>query len=371
MRDVLEVMAGPFTLDDDEPQATDLPPDRTDPDPAQQQATSSPGITYIPSSTTTPSPSINVNPTFDQPRIPQVPIPSATPSSTSSSDASTTTSRNPATAAALAHKHKIVFVAVIVGTIAGLGITISIFKLLGRSGLCNCGGRKSTGAGRLEDKEKRLSWKRLGSPPANLGIGSIMVGVGTPGGKVTVGGRNYDEKGIERNPNNKGVSFEDDEKVMDIVYEAVKPDLRGLLYQPPSHNPSAVPTKLGIVQPLSLGLKVGQTLNPAHFTTAHLTPTSFFDNDDHVFSTSSSRHSNISITHSRTKSAPVTTENRNNRRESNKSGAMSSASSEWDVARAYGGPRYDKARSAGAMSGMSVDEREWERTQRISDRSSR
>jgi hypothetical protein len=279
-------------------------------------------------------------------------------------------SENPAAAAALAHKHKIVFVAVVVGTITGLGITVSVCKFLAKSGLCSCGGREFTGAGRVEDKEKKLSWMKLNGPPLNFGARSLMAGVGMPG-KVTMFGRHYDDKGIERNPNHKGVSFEDDHKVIDIGHEFSKPDLHTLAYQPPMNNASAVSTKPGISEPCALGLKVGQTLNPAHFTTHHLSPTSFFDNDDHVVSASPSRLSNISSSHSRTKSAPVVIRNGHQRRESNKSGALSSASSEWDVARAYGGPRYDKARSTGAMSGLSTDEREWDRIRRISDRSSR
>jgi hypothetical protein len=171
-------------------------------------------------------------------------------------------------------------------------------------------------------------------------------------------GRHYDEKGVERNPNHKGVSFEDEEKIINIGPEFTEPDLRTLVYLNNAPTTFATP---GISEQSALGLKVGQTLNPAHFTTIHLTPTSFFDNDDHLVSASPSRLSNVSSAHSRTKSAPVLVGHEYGRRESNKSGALSSTSSEWDVARAYGGPRYDKARSAGAMSSLSVDEKEWEK----------
>jgi hypothetical protein len=327
-------------------------PSSTRPSPVQQM-TPTPGVTLIPfpSPTADMAPPLNVDPAFATPRLPQVSVPIA--SSSSSPDASRTTFVNPEVADKISHKHKIVYVAVVVGTISGLGITISICSCLAKAGLCGCGGRKFTGAGRVEDREKRLSWMRLSSPPANFGPGCLITGVGTYG-------RLYDEKGVERNPNHKGVSFEDEAKIIDIgPEEFIEPDLRTLVYHAPSNNLAAVSAVSGIPEHSALGLKVGQTLNPAHFTTIHLTPTSFFDDDDHIVSASPSRLSNVSSAHSRTKSAPVMTGNEHERRESNKSGgALSSASSEWDVARAYGGPRYYKARSAGAMSGLSVDERE-------------
>jgi hypothetical protein len=353
VQDVLESLSSDAAL------SSPLPYDPSAPIPSStwpQEMTHTPGVTLIPfpSPTADMAPPLNVDPVFETPRLPQASLPIA--SSNSSPDASKTTFINPEVAAKISHKHKIVYVAVVVGTISGLGITISICSFLAKAGLFGCGGRKFTGAGRVEDREKRLSWMRLSSPPANFGPGCLLTGVGTYG-------RLYDEKGVERNPNHKGVTFEDEAKIIDVGHEEfIEPDLRTLIYHAPSNNlaASAVP---GIPEQSALGLKVGQTLNPAHFTTVHLTPTSFFDNDDHIVSASPSRLSNVSSAHSRTKSAPVMTGNEHERRESNKSGgALSSASSEWDVARAYGGPRYDKARSAGAMSGLSVDEREWERT---------
>ena len=337
-------------------------------------------ITVIPSPTST-SP-INADPALRTPHTPISYIPTPTP--TSPPDAN-----DRAATAALAHKHKLIFVGVIVGIVMGLVITVGTCKLLAKSGLCDCGGRKFTGAGLLveEKKEKKMSWMRFGgaggrTPRVSFGsgAGNLMVGVGTPRGMF---GRRYDEKGIEHNPGLKGVTFEDENKVVNI---GPKPDLlRTLTYQAPSNAKSATPNKNkpGIMAPPSsaLGLKVGQTLHPAHFTTAHhLSPTSFFDNDDHVLisaSPSSSRLSNLSSIHSRTKSAPVTINTNHGDgevyRESNwRRGSLSSASSsEWDVARAYGGPRYGRARSDGAMSGLSVDEREWEEPiQMIGDLSS-
>ncbi|KIM77627.1 hypothetical protein PILCRDRAFT_825215 [Piloderma croceum F 1598] len=356
-QEVLESLSSDATLSSPLPSDASAPtPPSTWPSPIQQM-TPTPDVTLIPfpSPTADMAPPLNVNPVFEPPRLPQASLP--IPSSSSSPDASRTTFINPEVAAKISHKHKIVYVAVVVGTISGLGITISICSFLAKAGLCGCGGRKFTGAGRVDDREKRLSWMRLSSPPANFGPGCLITGVGTYG-------RLYDEKGVERTPNHKGVSFEDEAKIIDIGHEEfIEPDLRTLVYHAPSNNLAAASAVPGIPKQSALGLKVGQTLNPAHFTTIHLTPTSFFDNDDHIVSASPSRLSNVSSAHSRTKSAPVMTGNEHERRESNKSGgALSSASSEWDVARAYGGPRYDKARSAGAMSGLSVDEREWERT---------
>jgi len=258
---------------------------------------------------------------------------------------------------------------VVVGMIIGLGTMVGVCKVLARSGLCNFGGRKFTGEGRVDDSgEKRLSWMRLGGiVPGNFGAGNFMAG----GGKKSLFGRRYDEKGVERNPLRKVVTFEDEdeEKVVDISPEFV--DEPGLAYQPLSKNASSAVSsniKPGLLpDPRALiGLRVGQTLHPAHFTTTpHLSPTSFFDNEDHIVSASPSGLSCVSTAHSRTKSAPVMVGD--GRRESNKSSAVSSASSEWDIARAYGGPRYERARSVGAMSGLSADERDWERLHRISE----
>jgi hypothetical protein len=265
--------------------------------------------------------------------------------------------KNPAAAAAaLSHKHKVIYVAVVVGIITGLGCIIFVSRFLANSALCGCGGGKFTGAGLVKEEGGRRSWMRLSSPPSNFGPGVLLEGVN---------GRLYDEKGIERSRSHKkGVSFEDeDEKVMDIGQALLEDDLRILAYLPPPAQNPITPASSAPVTATSLGLKVGQTLSPAHFATAHLAPTSFFDNDDHdhVVSASASHVSNVSSSgaHSRTKSAPVMS---HERRESE---AMSSSSSEWDVARAYGGARYDKARSAGTAS--SVDDREWERNQRMGE----
>jgi hypothetical protein len=352
-----------WAFGDSEPKPTDLPPmqDVFVSMSAEQNGPSS-SVNLMPSATMTPM--INANPASETIRLPLSPIPTST-----TAGANQSTSKDPAASATLVHKHRIIFVAVVVGIITGLGITVGVCKVLARSGLCSCGGRKFTGAGRVDDKvkEKKLSWMKFANMP-----GSFGAGMETQGGKMTIFGRHYDEKGIERNPSRKVVSFEDEEKVVDLGPESAEPELCTLAYKAPSKNASrAVPHQLTLPEPSSLGLRVGETLHPDHFMTRNLPPTSFFDNDDHVVSASPSYLSTVSGVHCRTKSAPVKIGNNGllERRESDKSSAQSSASSEWDIARAYGGPRYERARSVGAMSGLSVDEREWERIHRISGRS--
>ena len=65
-------------------------------------------------------------------------------------------------------------------------------------------------------------------------------------------------------------------------------------------------------------------------------------------------------THSCAKSAPVQigSDSGLKCRESDKSSAESLALSGWDIVKAYARPRYERVRSVGAMSGLSVDERE-------------
>jgi hypothetical protein len=121
---------------------------------------------------------LNMNPPFAKPGLPQVPDPIATSNFTQDTSRS-----NPEIAAKISHRHKIIYATV-----------ISICRLLAKAGLCGCGGRKFTGAGRVVDDgetRKRLSWMRLSSPPANFGPGCLIRGVGKCG-------RLYDEKGVER-----------------------------------------------------------------------------------------------------------------------------------------------------------------------------
>lgn len=177
--------------------------------------------------------------------------------------------------------------------------------------------------------------------------------------RQTTSGRNYDEKGIEQGLPHKPIFLE---QVADAEHELPVSPFDS---SADTIDVSGIPT---IHKSQHRDLQAGNSLIPGYTGTSGLSPASIFDNDDHssVVYASSSHVSIISTAHSRTKSAPII---RFKQRDSSSgliSGKSSASSSEWDIARAYGGPRYDKARSVGAMSGISVDSREWDERMRMS-----
>jgi len=102
-------------------------------------------------------------------------------------------------------------------------------------------------------KEKKLSWMKFA---ICLGVLGLEWRRRRQDDYI---GRHYDEKGIERNPSRKVVSFEDEEKVVDLGPESAEPELCTLAYKAPSKNASrAVPHQLTLPEPSSLGLRVGR-----------------------------------------------------------------------------------------------------------------
>lgn len=275
------------------------------------------------------------------------------------------------------HTRKLVVITVIVSCITGLGLVVGICKVLTTAGMCRWGARK--GHRGIEWKaqqesgltEKALSWTRLSSAPANFGVEQLRP-KGTAIDEGVLHGRHYDEKGIERGRD------PDDDQVFDVgQYPGYTVPM--LTFQPPSENLASVNKPVKLEYHISQELTRTRSLNTLNSAVQiiKLPPLSFFEVEDHnqaafSVSVSPSHVSNISSTHSRTQSAPgVSFPVSSNLAAKHR--PSSTTSSEWDIARAYGGPRYDKAKSAGGMSAFSVDStrREWEeRMRRASDRNS-
>lgn len=255
-------------------------------------------------------------------------------------------------------------IAAVVGTLTvGFVLLMAAFKIFSTVKP----GRWGSGIESEKSKDdKKISWMRLSSAPANFGAGRLMQfgDMSKTAKRQTLYGRQYDERGIECGLPPKIVSFQDDRNLSNKS-EFDGPMLPSLAYLVPTAHSS-------VVQDTSnSGMKAGQTFDANQFATAHILPSSHFDGEDHIISpyaSPSASHVSFNLSpHPRISSAPIISLD-GIRPWSNQA---STASAEWDIAQEYAGPRYDKGQSAGAMSGLSVDPREWyDNIRRLSGRSS-
>ncbi|KII90121.1 hypothetical protein PLICRDRAFT_174904 [Plicaturopsis crispa FD-325 SS-3] len=223
--------------------------------------------------------------------------------------------------------------AAIIGCIGGIALSVAICRMLVASGVCGWGG------GRKYSKAARLTWQRFSLSPV------------------------FDLS--RRSPYEKPTP--DLEKVLDI-----SPDQspRELTVDTLPHLPSDAS---GHATPV---LHSRNSIPPYNFTPL-ISPAEFFkqlDDEDRASTSTSSRgrtpspspsrlsrirssYASTISQHHRTKSAPGPDKHQSTK--SAKSG-KSMAESEWDIAHAYGAPRWDKAKSAGAMSIPSITLQEWD-----------
>ena len=267
-------------------------------------------------------------------------------------------------------KRKIISVIVIAGSIFSLILLVGILRVINGPNLWFMRRKdpSSDSEAGVKSGKKVWDWQRLSNPPKNFGTKSLLP-------KKTEEDtlrRQYDERGIER-----GTPELQEEKVV-VVQPQVK------LIQLNTPHQSIVPGPPGkeampVFPPaLATPVDISPESTPPSLGPV-LSVTSFEDNIQYLNPISPSASpsylsgSTVLSSPTRTKSVSTVPTLEGDPSSRHASTQQSHLSSEWDIAGAYGhcGTRSERSRSTGAMSGLSTDSKEWQKTMAGGRRSGR